>query len=614
MKKLIAFLLMIPSIAVARVHTMQGDVVTFSSITATGANGIRGSSLHVSSITFSGRTANMRSPGGTSLMAIPDVQTIYFGEFSAVNPSAGGTFNSCFGTACMGGITTGNFNTAVGNSSMGSGVLTGEQNNAMGYAALNVLAGGSYNVAMGGSALLSLISGAANTAIGTLALGSATGDNNTAVGYDASRHMTTGVGNTSVGYQAMAGTTTITNSNVLGNYNTHIGFQAGQGVSSSTVISKSIAIGYRAFVSTANEAQIGGRPDTGNEVMVRMTSATVERHMIGPSFNSTTSSVTFTGSSGLTVLGSGDGEIVLTIAGSTRTVVSSDKVPSVGNVAVYTSTWSTVGGSGSFNWSGSSLSVVASPVAVSTLTVLGGGTASSNNTASTLNVYRLGTGGGGSQIASFGTDQQANQFTVIDQQPVRNTLYGGRFGSLNVGLASFLDKVMSVNSTNQHFNAWNTGHLELQTCLNGDGGKDIIFKPQTVEAVRVSSTTSLTISAAGALSGYALKVSTSATFTQVAISTSGHVHASGTKPVLSSCGTSPSIIGSDTAFTVTVGGTAAACTITFVTPFNTIPTCVVSDQTVDATNVLTYTVSATAVGLAKTGLDDEKVDVICIGH
>lgn len=339
----------------------------------------------------------------------------------------------------------------------------------------------------------------------------------------------------------------------------------------------------------------------------------------------------------ISVNGSGDGEIALTIFNSTYTVASSSVIPSVGSAVVYTSTWGTIGpgtagatpgapvnsvqfnsagalgGNSNFNFSGTSTSIHM-PVVTSTLTVLSGGATSSGNIAAPLDVYSLATAGGGTRLATFGTNQFANQVTIIDQQKLRAVTYGAQLGNLNVGAASFLDKVMSSNSSNQHINYWNTGHLDIQSAANGDGGKDIILKPGTVEGVRVSSTTTMTISGAVAASGYQLKVSTSSTFVQIAISTSGHVHANGTKPILSSCGTSPSIIGTDTAFTVTVGATTDVCTITFISPYNTIPTCVVSDQTTSVLNALGYTVSATAVALSKTGLDDELVDVLCFGH
>lgn len=61
----------------------------------------------------------------------------------------------------------------------------------------------------------------------------------------------------------------------------------------------------------------------------------------------------------------------------------------------------------------------------------------------------------------------------------------------------------------------------------------------------------------------------------------GHVITTGTDPAVSACGTNPSIIGSDTAGTVTIGtgGVATACTITFANAYATnAPACVFTSQ------------------------------------
>lgn len=60
-----------------------------------------------------------------------------------------------------------------------------------------------------------------------------------------------------------------------------------------------------------------------------------------------------------------------------------------------------------------------------------------------------------------------------------------------------------------------------------------------------------------------------------------HILASGASPTLSSCGTSPSIVGSDVAGKVTVGSGAGvqSCTLTFATAYTTAPACTVSDET-----------------------------------
>ena len=82
-------------------------------------------------------------------------------------------------------------------------------------------------------------------------------------------------------------------------------------------------------------------------------------------------------------------------------------------------------------------------------------------------------------------------------------------------------------------------------------------------------------------------------------------------PVISSCGTSPSVVGSDLAGTVT-GGSASptTCTITFSAAFSIAPACVVA--AVPQLAAFTYTTSTTAIAVtssASTGA----VKYICVG-
>lgn len=56
----------------------------------------------------------------------------------------------------------------------------------------------------------------------------------------------------------------------------------------------------------------------------------------------------------------------------------------------------------------------------------------------------------------------------------------------------------------------------------------------------------------------------------------GHMGFTGTTPGVSSCGTSPTIVGSDMRGTVTEGSSATSCTITFNTSFATAPYCIIS--------------------------------------
>lgn len=96
----------------------------------------------------------------------------------------------------------------------------------------------------------------------------------------------------------------------------------------------------------------------------------------------------------------------------------------------------------------------------------------------------------------------------------------------------------------------------------------------------------------------------------------GHMSASSTAPVLSSCGTTPTISpdSSDFSGTITVGSVAAtACTLSFGTPHTVATHCVISEQTGSVVNASSYTESLTGFTYSQTGLASDKLDYICTG-
>ncbi len=105
----------------------------------------------------------------------------------------------------------------------------------------------------------------------------------------------------------------------------------------------------------------------------------------------------------------------------------------------------------------------------------------------------------------------------------------------------------------------------------------------------------------------------SATTTLFGITNTGHIFGTSTNPVLSSCGTSPTIVGSDSHGTITVGSVSATgCTMTFSTPYATAPSCVISNRSMSVVNALTYTVTTSALTLTQTGLTGDLIDYICM--
>lgn len=64
-------------------------------------------------------------------------------------------------------------------------------------------------------------------------------------------------------------------------------------------------------------------------------------------------------------------------------------------------------------------------------------------------------------------------------------------------------------------------------------------------------------------------------------------------PVLTTCGTAPSIIGNDAVGKLTTGSAATTCTVTFTTAYNVAPACIVAPQ--GSATFPTYTTSTTAL-------------------
>ena len=161
-----------------------------------------------------------------------------------------GTGNSAFGAFSLFGITSNNFNTAVG--ALALDLNTADNNTAVGAAALLLNTIGSENVAVGVDALFSNADGSDNNAFGVNALfantsgtfnnahgrnalqANTTGSQNNTMGDDAMFFNTTGSFNTAIGDDAL-------DNNVDGSSNVAIGDEAGTGLGAS--VNHCIAIG-----------------------------------------------------------------------------------------------------------------------------------------------------------------------------------------------------------------------------------------------------------------------------------------------------------------------------------------------------------------------------------
>lgn len=91
----------------------------------------------------------------------------------------------------------------------------------------------------------------------------------------------------------------------------------------------------------------------------------------------------------------------------------------------------------------------------------------------------------------------------------------------------------------------------------------------------------------------------------------GHVAAGSSSPVLTSCGTSPTILGDDKDGQVTMGTTATGCVITFASAYVSSPAlCVVTWQGTPLASQ-SYTVTNTAITTVQTSTSSNKLNYHC---
>ena len=157
----------------------------------------------------------------SSTNADDNAYNVAIGE-NAMDAITTGDNNMAMGRHTLGSLTTGSGNVGIGHGAL-KNIDTGNYNVAIGYEAMEAAASSSSgdNVGIGRAALKAVADGTdGNVAIGSLALTLATGDDNTAIGYQAADSITTGQRNVMVGREAGAAL-------VDDNNNTLIGYQAG---------------------------------------------------------------------------------------------------------------------------------------------------------------------------------------------------------------------------------------------------------------------------------------------------------------------------------------------------------------------------------------------------
>ncbi len=217
--------------------------------------------------------------------------------------------------------------------------------------------------------------------------------------------------------------------------------------------------------------------------------------------------------------------------------------------------------------------------------------------------------GGKLEIVGIGSTSASSSLIIRDSS-FNNKVTVLNNGNIGLGIASPNSMIQihgGAGNSLIRFTNVSTG-TTAGTFLGQQGSSDFYVMNETASgglAFGTNNTTIITVNSVG-------NVGISTATPRAKLSIFGFVNTSGTAPTLSSCGTSPSIVGTDMAFTITGGATASACTATFAVAKSKTPVCVVSPQYSTTTN--SYTVSATAVTFSDAALGTNKIDVLCVGR
>ena len=556
--------------------------------------------------------------------------TTAVGYNTMLNFGAGGTYNSAFGYFALGG-SSGTPATGLGNTALGSYALvgiagTGTYNTAVGMQALYAVAQANGNVGIGYQAGLTVTTGYANTIIGTFA-GSATlatGHDNILIGTTnnvadtplSSTSNYLNIGNFIYGTTAGLTISPITtgSATLTGSSSGSTKLQAAAAASGTlTLPAATDTLVGKATTDTLTNKSISGSSNTltdiPNSALVNAsTTVNGQTCTLGSSCTVTASATTVT--VGSTAVASGTNGYVLynnsgTLGNLSTTgsgVVALATSPSfTTDIRPASSLGATLGASG-LNWGQAYLSDLslsnsaarnitvaasgASTVGRAFTVAAGGSGAGTNLTGGNLILSgggSTGNGGGGSVLfyaadVSTGSGTTAN--TPAEMVRVFNT---GGYGGICFRGAS-------CSSNNYAF-------------LGGSGYSGSIFNAETLLLFRLFNGNKMMLDAAK--------------FEVGSTDLGGTIHlgtAAYAAPGISACGSSPSIVGTDTAGEVTMGtGSPTTCVITFNVAYTSAPFCVVTWQG-NPLATQNYTVSNVSITIGQTATSSNKLNYHCIAR
>ena len=234
--------------SVAELNVLDGST-TQSTLTLQGSDGIIISDSSDSEIMKQALVSDFATyigAGASSIDGLSDAliedNSIYMGNDPSSTTNSAEN-NTALGLTALDAITTGDKNVAIGYDALTANT-EGSENVAVGRSALATNTSGANNVSIGNESLSGNTQGSRNTAVGFKAMFlNETGQRNVAFGYNTGR---TGSYNASFGYSSLA--------SVTGNNNTALGYEAGNIIGGNTLTSgtDNVIIGHTATVDDSD--------------------------------------------------------------------------------------------------------------------------------------------------------------------------------------------------------------------------------------------------------------------------------------------------------------------------------------------------------------------------
>lgn len=181
------------------------------------------------------------------------------------------------------------------------------------------------------------------------------------------------------------------------------------------------------------------------------------------------------------------------------------------------------------------------------------------------------------------------------------------------GDAFLYNSFTDASNYERGFVRWDTNRYEIGTEKLGTGtARDMLFMRNGEDKLRIGDTAITTVVDILPISDDTKDLGSSgSSWKDVYID--GQIINGGSAPVVSACGTSPSITGGDTAGKVTIGsGTPSSCTVTFDTAYSNAPSCTITGS--DDANAYGATTTTTALTISSNSeMSDDVIMYQCIG-